>query len=106
MNDGESTDERALQRLRSGDVSPSSRMDDSKHQLVGESQGFGVAHVRLLARLGGAEPNRLFLIGDLGQRSLEPRLCRPALATTRRKLRNNCWPYCRGEHTRNRDTRI
>lgn len=36
--------------------------------VVDEAQDIGVAHMRLLAALGGGRPNALFFAGDLGQR--------------------------------------
>ena len=38
------------------------------HVVVDEAQDLGVAHLRLVAALGGDRPNGLFFAGDLGQR--------------------------------------
>lgn len=38
------------------------------HAIVDEAQDIGVAHLRLLAAIGGNRPDALFFAGDLGQR--------------------------------------
>ncbi len=50
-----------------------SYFEESKHlpfdyTVVDEAQDISVAQLRFLAALGGAQPNRLFFAGDLGQR--------------------------------------